>query len=158
MHETDLCQGDCDGDSDCSGDLICFQRRRFETVPGMSCSATGVPDVFGFWDQLDDWLASPSLPFWLTDWTFTNRLPWRRKRLERHRLLHSATRCLGSNNNANDEHSDADSYPDTKSRYCANVAVGAETSDAYWKRYDCFVRSGTALAQEDGVDDLTCLS
>lgn len=31
-----VCGGDCDGDNDCAGDLICYQRDRFSTVPGCS--------------------------------------------------------------------------------------------------------------------------
>jgi hypothetical protein len=34
-----LCEGDCDSDSDCEGDLVCFQRTSAERVPG--CSGTG---------------------------------------------------------------------------------------------------------------------
>jgi hypothetical protein len=30
------CQGDCDNDGDCSGDLVCFQRRAYQSVPGCS--------------------------------------------------------------------------------------------------------------------------
>lgn len=29
-----LCQGDCDDDSDCAGELVCYQRGRYESVPG----------------------------------------------------------------------------------------------------------------------------
>ena len=29
-----LCTGDCDSDSDCAGDLVCFQRSGGEDVPG----------------------------------------------------------------------------------------------------------------------------
>ena len=29
-----MCEGDCDYDSDCKGDLICFQRDGDESVPG----------------------------------------------------------------------------------------------------------------------------
>ena len=34
------CEGDCDVDSDCIGDLICYQRYQTETVPG--CEGDGV--------------------------------------------------------------------------------------------------------------------
>lgn len=34
------CQGDCDTDSDCIGDLVCFQRGGLEEVPG--CMGSGV--------------------------------------------------------------------------------------------------------------------
>ena len=34
------CEGDCDGDSDCSGDLKCFERSGTEAVPG--CEGSGV--------------------------------------------------------------------------------------------------------------------
>ena len=33
------CEGDCDKDSDCFGDLKCFQRNEYDKVPG--CSGTG---------------------------------------------------------------------------------------------------------------------
>jgi hypothetical protein len=33
------CQGDCDNDDECDGDLICFQRDGTEIVPG----CVGVP-------------------------------------------------------------------------------------------------------------------
>ena len=36
----DLCEGDCDRDSDCKAGLRCFQRTRLESVPG--CSGDGV--------------------------------------------------------------------------------------------------------------------
>ena len=29
-----MCEGDCDYDSDCKGDLICFERNGDESVPG----------------------------------------------------------------------------------------------------------------------------
>ena len=32
------CEGDCDIDADCAGDLICFQRNRGNPVPAGSCS------------------------------------------------------------------------------------------------------------------------
>jgi len=40
-----LCEGDCDTDSDCKGDLVCFKRSQvlnspFEPVPG--CDGAGV--------------------------------------------------------------------------------------------------------------------
>ena len=34
------CEGDCDVDSDCIGDLICYQRYQTESVPG--CEGDGV--------------------------------------------------------------------------------------------------------------------
>jgi hypothetical protein len=34
------CQGDCDDDDECAGDLICFQRDGTEVVPG----CVGVPE------------------------------------------------------------------------------------------------------------------
>ncbi|CAE8682945.1 unnamed protein product [Polarella glacialis] len=36
------CQGDCDSDADCAGDLKCFQRDQYEAVPG--CTGYGLPD------------------------------------------------------------------------------------------------------------------
>ena len=30
----DVCEGDCDGDDDCKGDLVCFQRDGYREVPG----------------------------------------------------------------------------------------------------------------------------
>ena len=35
----DRCEGDCDNDDDCKGNLICFQRGKFMSVPG--CDGTG---------------------------------------------------------------------------------------------------------------------
>jgi len=35
-----LCKGDCDSDSDCSGDLICYQRSAGQSIPGCS----GIPN------------------------------------------------------------------------------------------------------------------
>ena len=29
-----VCEGDCDNDSECAGDMICFQRSANEVVPG----------------------------------------------------------------------------------------------------------------------------
>ena len=34
------CEGDCDNDNQCEGDLKCFQRSGFEAVPG--CSGQGL--------------------------------------------------------------------------------------------------------------------
>ena len=34
-----VCEGDCDGDENCEGDLICFQRDGSEPVPG--CNGMG---------------------------------------------------------------------------------------------------------------------
>ena len=31
-----LCQGDCDSDDECEGDLVCFQREAYQAVPGCS--------------------------------------------------------------------------------------------------------------------------
>jgi hypothetical protein len=31
-----MCEGDCDNDSECAGDLVCFQRRANQAVPGCS--------------------------------------------------------------------------------------------------------------------------
>lgn len=43
----DLCQGDCDSDSDCAGDLVCFKRNSNSPVPG--CQVGGfVPSVSDF--------------------------------------------------------------------------------------------------------------
>ena len=44
-YKCDLCEGDCDSDSDCAGDLICLQRDGFEAVPGCS-GAGGARDVY----------------------------------------------------------------------------------------------------------------
>jgi hypothetical protein len=38
-----LCEGDCDGDTDCEGGLVCHQRDGNETVP--SCEGTGDSDM-----------------------------------------------------------------------------------------------------------------
>ena len=53
-----LCEGDCDSDSDCSFGLKCFQRSGYTPVPG--CSGTGVldwdycykPDFQNYWSML----------------------------------------------------------------------------------------------------------
>ena len=42
-YQCGLCEGDCDGDSDCAGDLVCVQRNGFDVVAG--CSGSG-----GDWD------------------------------------------------------------------------------------------------------------
>ena len=42
------CQGDCDGDVDCNGDLVCFQRNGFTAIPG--CEGAGVES----WDYCVD--------------------------------------------------------------------------------------------------------
>ena len=42
------CQGDCDSDSDCKGNLVCFQRSGFTAIPG--CSGKGTKD----WDYCAD--------------------------------------------------------------------------------------------------------
>ena len=44
QYNLNLCEGDCDSDSDCSFGLKCFQRSGYTPVPG--CSGTGVLD----WD------------------------------------------------------------------------------------------------------------
>ena len=41
-----LCEGDCDSDSDCQGDLICQQRSGFDAVAGCQ-GAGGDRDVYG---------------------------------------------------------------------------------------------------------------
>ena len=33
-NELDLCQGDCDYDTDCKGSLICYKRTNFQSIPG----------------------------------------------------------------------------------------------------------------------------
>mmetsp|Transcript_26813 Transcript_26813/g.58154 ORF Transcript_26813/g.58154 Transcript_26813/m.58154 type:complete len:409 (+) Transcript_26813:97-1323(+) len=43
-----VCQGDCDDDSDCKGDLVCFERDGYEDVPG--CNGRGDKD----WDYCVD--------------------------------------------------------------------------------------------------------
>lgn len=78
-----LCEGDCDGDSDCEGDLVCHQRDGNDAVP--SCGGTGTynndycirpesetakPPVTGafrikmFWAPGFDW----QFEFWETEW------------------------------------------------------------------------------------------
>ena len=42
----DECEGDCDSDSDCAGDLLCFQRSDSTKVPG--CKSGGDDDVSGY--------------------------------------------------------------------------------------------------------------
>ena len=37
-----VCEGDCDNNSECAGDLICFQRSANEVVTG--CVGAGVRD------------------------------------------------------------------------------------------------------------------
>lgn len=39
------CEGDCDKDADCKGDLKCFKRDKFEFVPG--CKPGGMADIYG---------------------------------------------------------------------------------------------------------------
>ena len=41
-----LCEGDCDDDSDCEGDLVCLERDGFDAVDGCT-GAGGDRDVFG---------------------------------------------------------------------------------------------------------------
>ena len=54
------CQGDCDADSDCLGDLVCFQRDGLDPVPGCSGSGTNnwdycvAPGSRGVGPPLDD--------------------------------------------------------------------------------------------------------
>lgn len=36
-----VCEGDCDNDDECEGDLICFQRSRGEAVPGCNSDSLG---------------------------------------------------------------------------------------------------------------------
>jgi hypothetical protein len=47
-----LCQGDCDSDSDCADNLVCFQRGPNESVPGCSGGESGNTD--------DDYCVLPS--------------------------------------------------------------------------------------------------
>jgi hypothetical protein len=35
-----MCEGDCDNDSECAGDLVCFTRRAYQAVPGCSGGVT----------------------------------------------------------------------------------------------------------------------
>eukprot|EP00581_Thalassiosira_minuscula_P013152 CAMPEP_0183729502 /NCGR_PEP_ID=MMETSP0737-20130205/30475_1 /TAXON_ID=385413 /ORGANISM="Thalassiosira miniscula, Strain CCMP1093" /LENGTH=487 /DNA_ID=CAMNT_0025961705 /DNA_START=130 /DNA_END=1590 /DNA_ORIENTATION=- len=51
------CQGDCDGDDDCEGSLLCFQRDRDETVPG--CSGEGTDATDYCFDRRINYLYSP---------------------------------------------------------------------------------------------------
>jgi hypothetical protein len=37
----DMCTGDCDYDYDCAGDLKCFERDDFESVPGCKAGGSG---------------------------------------------------------------------------------------------------------------------
>ena len=47
------CEGDCDIDSDCAGDLVCFQRTASsDTVPG--CASTGYRRTTSDWDYCYD--------------------------------------------------------------------------------------------------------
>jgi len=39
-----LCEGDCDSDSDCSGNLICYQRDAGQSIPGCSGMPKGRAD------------------------------------------------------------------------------------------------------------------
>ena len=38
------CEGDCDDDDECAGNLICFQRNGFTAVPG--CEGSGIKSTF----------------------------------------------------------------------------------------------------------------
>ena len=48
------CEGDCDGDSDCSGNLKCFKRDGTEAVPG--CEGSGVSGKDYCFEVLPGWL------------------------------------------------------------------------------------------------------
>jgi hypothetical protein len=50
-----MCQGDCDEDDDCEGDLICLQRERNEAVPGCSGSE-------GLGSKTDFCIVDPNAP------------------------------------------------------------------------------------------------
>lgn len=39
-----LCEGDCDNDDDCQGDLVCFQRGRRQPIPGCSGNPSNKAD------------------------------------------------------------------------------------------------------------------
>jgi hypothetical protein len=55
------CQGDCDKDSDCADGLKCFQRDRYEAVPG--CIGSGWASMDYCYDPQDDpSLAAPTTP------------------------------------------------------------------------------------------------
>ena len=65
------CEGDCDGDSDCSGNLKCFQRSGTEAVPG--CEGSGVSGkdycfevpVAYLWEMGNDGLPEDAFPLGL---------------------------------------------------------------------------------------------
>ena len=42
------CEGDCDSDSDCSGNLLCFQRKASQPVPGCSVGGTGDVNAYDY--------------------------------------------------------------------------------------------------------------
>lgn len=57
--ELGICCGDCDVDSDCEGDLICFQRDEYEAVPGCRGGSSDgsrtdycVKSSFLWWDEM----------------------------------------------------------------------------------------------------------
>ena len=54
-YQCGLCEGDCDGDSDCAGDLVCVQRNGFDVVAG--CSGAG-----GDRDMYDKDICAPPPP------------------------------------------------------------------------------------------------
>jgi hypothetical protein len=47
------CEGDCDRDTDCDGDMICYQRARASGVPGCE-KGRGVPAIADFCIFLSD--------------------------------------------------------------------------------------------------------
>jgi len=55
------CQGDCDGDDDCEGSLLCFQRGATESVPG--CSGEGSLGTDYCFDRRINYLYSPLSTF-----------------------------------------------------------------------------------------------
>lgn len=54
------CEGDCDSDDDCFGDLVCFQRTALEPVPG--CEGTLYSSLDYCIDAKDVLLTSVTLP------------------------------------------------------------------------------------------------
>ena len=65
-----LCEGDCDTDADCAGNLVCYQRNRMQSVPGCvggdaEDSLTDFcapPDVLSGSDDLPSFVPSSSVP------------------------------------------------------------------------------------------------
>lgn len=43
------CHGDCDGDNQCAGNLICFQRNDYTSIPG--CQGDGIQRKFCFYNH-----------------------------------------------------------------------------------------------------------